>query len=428
METCAIIAADHRESNGANPYLQAAVDENNKASQHLIPQNGGGQLIFKTLSNGAVGDYTILLPTRDNPTKSLIAAIFERKTWKDLAASIKDQRTLHQHANMEKIREEKGCHIYYIIEGVLAYQDSTPVCRIPFKNLQAKTRSMSIKGVHFFQTKDSEATAHFLVNISRDLARLYKQSQIHFDLQEQPHITPEAILLRDIRLARMRYLNSIPPSATPSDINTDLTKLLDDLIETTNIYTQPLETFEEAPTPATDLDILTDLKSKIIKSNMDVLMNMWCSIPKVSSKSAPVLIENIDIKDLVCNGLTILDKISSLKYQSGTSVGIKRAESIIQIAYTGDDHSLQQLAQTISKDVLSQVPMLSKNVATLILDNISLKKICQRILDKEDIPGLITFISDIKKENDRRVGFQIAERIITMLSYKPTKADLNTVS
>lgn len=148
QDVSAYIIADHRESNGANPYLQAYCDRNNAQNVKQPWKSGGGSLLFQIVNNGAIGDYSIMLPSRYNPNKTIVAAIFERKAWKDLAASIKDGRSVSQHKNMIGIRDSKGCFIYYIIEGNLTYADETEIGHIPFKNLHAKIRSMSLKGVH----------------------------------------------------------------------------------------------------------------------------------------------------------------------------------------------------------------------------------------------------------------------------------------
>src|SRR5271170_5061855 len=157
-DVAAYILSDHRESNGAIPYMQAAVDENNTASVKTLWKCGGGTIMHQILNNGAVGDYTIMLPSKIDSSKNIIAAVFERKTWRDLAASIKDQRAISQHKNLQKFRIENGCYIYYIIEGNMSYQDDTLIAHIPFKNLSAKVRSMSLKGVHSFQSKDQQGT------------------------------------------------------------------------------------------------------------------------------------------------------------------------------------------------------------------------------------------------------------------------------
>jgi len=77
-------------------------------------KSGGGELISQIVNNATIGDYAIMVPSCKDPSKNILAAVFERKTWKDLAASLKDQRCTTQHKNMVELRDHKGCKLYYI--------------------------------------------------------------------------------------------------------------------------------------------------------------------------------------------------------------------------------------------------------------------------------------------------------------------------
>ena len=96
--------------------------------------------------------------------KTKLLAIFERKTWKDLAASMKDGR-MQNNNKLLQMRTDSGCDIYYIIEGPAFPSDNRKFCGIKFRALQAKLDSLVIEHkIHMIYTKSDLHTANRLVN------------------------------------------------------------------------------------------------------------------------------------------------------------------------------------------------------------------------------------------------------------------------
>lgn len=396
-DVCAYILADHRENNGALPYMEAMVESNNKANDSRLQwKMGGGNIVFQKLNNAAIGDYQILLPSKNDSSKNIIAAVFERKTWKDLASSIKDQRHIHQHENMISLRDKSGCYIYYLIEGPLRYTDNTSINRIPFKNLHAKIRSMSLQNVHSFQTKDPQDTARLIINLTRDICRLYRHDKIHFLKQEniQQDISPIAILQQEISNALLKYQQS-EPSETP------ITETIRHVID---MLSQPKTTTNTEG----GIDVPEVLTTRPTRKNVDILLNMWCAIPKVSSLSAPILMENIELIDLIQTKPedieSMTDKIAKIKYPSGASIGRSRAEIIMEVAYKGDDPVKRSRATDISAKILAEVPGVSLTIAHVILNQVPLSTICSGNMDH-------TQIANIERSNGRKLGNQMALKI-----------------
>ena len=80
-----------------------------------------------------VGDYAIAY-------KGYILLAIERKTWIDLASSLRDGRK----ENVNKLialREKTGCQIAYLIEGNASPPFKQMYSRIPYKNLRARGNS-----------------------------------------------------------------------------------------------------------------------------------------------------------------------------------------------------------------------------------------------------------------------------------------------
>jgi len=364
QDVCGYIIADHRESNGANPYLQARVDYNNNHNIKLPWKSGGGSLLFQIVNNGAIGDYSIMLPSRYNPNNMVIAAIFERKAWKDLSASIKDQRLINQHKNMIGIRESKGCFIYYIIEGGLTYADDTEIGHIPFKNLHAKLRSMSLKGVHSWQTRNQEDTARFLVNIARDLSRLYRQELISFPLQEQHSVTN---FKQDLATLINRYKNCM---------DVDVVRLITAMsLEYDKITDSIAMVGASEPTIQPILPI--ELTKRAESSHTDIIMQMWCAIPKVTNKTAPLLMSYISLLDLINTSdiTAIKNTIANMVFASGMKLGPSRADSIVSIAYEGNDPGILSEVHSVHVNIIAQIPGVSADTAGLILKQFPMKKL-----------------------------------------------------
>jgi ERCC4-type nuclease len=423
QDVCAYIIADHRESNGANPYLQARVDHNNNHNIKLPWKSGGGSLLFQIVNNGAIGDYSIMVPSRYNPNNMVIAAIFERKAWKDLSASIKDQRLINQHKNMVGIRDSKGCFIYYIIEGGLTYADDTEIGHIPFKNLHAKLRSMSLKGVHSWQTRDQEDTARFLVHISRDLSRLYRQELISFPLQEQHSVNN---FKQDLATLINRYKNCI---------DADVVRLITTISAEYEKITDTVPTIG-ASEPTMQPILPIELTKRAESSHTDIIMQMWCSIPKVTNKTAPVLMSYISLLDLIntSNTTAIKNTIANMTFASGMKLGPSRADSIVSIAYEGNDPGLLSEAHATHVNIIAQIPGVSTDTASMILKQIPMKQLCSHIKSlirtdsnetEKNLRSVVNQLATIVKRNGSKLGLSTAQKIVDIITAQPNMLELS---
>ena len=90
--------------------------------------------------------------------------IIERKSLNDLAASIKDGRYKEQSFRLQKALEE-NYRVYYIIEGNLDLYTGS----IPKDSLIRAMFSLTLKGFHVIQTKNTKDTAYFMIQFSEKL-------------------------------------------------------------------------------------------------------------------------------------------------------------------------------------------------------------------------------------------------------------------
>lgn len=103
-----------------------------------------------------IGDY-IIGYRRDGLLCPLV--IIERKTWADLAASIKDGRT-NNVENLREYRTKTGAKIAYLIEGAApANPERAEVAGIPYRNLRAHLDHLlytdAIIELHTLNARDS---------------------------------------------------------------------------------------------------------------------------------------------------------------------------------------------------------------------------------------------------------------------------------
>ena len=114
-----------------------------------------------SVSRITTGDYSILYENK-------ILFIIERKTWKDLASSIKDGRK-NNVENLLKLRNETGCIILYLIEGNPLPNPNAIFCRIPYKNLRAHLDHLSFRdNIHITYSKDEKNTVERIAEIIKN--------------------------------------------------------------------------------------------------------------------------------------------------------------------------------------------------------------------------------------------------------------------
>ncbi len=110
-----------------------------------------------------VGDYAILINNK-------IICIIERKTWKDIAASFKDGRKGNI-AKLRGLREDTGCRIIYMMEGVV--RNKSPTAITEYKRSVSHLDHLMIRdNVHVMYSKDSLDTAQKLCNLSKNISTL----------------------------------------------------------------------------------------------------------------------------------------------------------------------------------------------------------------------------------------------------------------
>lgn len=111
-----------------------------------------------------VGDFQMIELT---DVGQRLAAVIERKTWADLAASIRDGRAKEQLARMIEVAAAQRCEVFYIIEG--KYNKKT--CGLSFKNLiKALTNKITRDRIHVLPSGNLTETAETVRAICASVA------------------------------------------------------------------------------------------------------------------------------------------------------------------------------------------------------------------------------------------------------------------
>lgn len=383
------ILVDHRENNGALPYLENDIEKDNNLYSSKSSKFGGGKILFKKINNCKIGDYAITLACKTQ-NKTLLAACIERKTWKDLAASIKDTRARNQHVNMEILKNKTGCRLFYIIEGATTFNSERTINGIKFKALHAKLRSWSISGIPFFQTRTPQQTSLLIIKLARDFTRLYHCNYLNFPLQtllcggnpetpENPNSETETeteiknsehpleVLKNKIQAAITKYAES---QESP-DIVTRKTNFLISNYLTTN---QEL--------PHVDFNVPICLTEKTEKPLLQIKLNVWNSIPGVSELTSSVLNSKYKLADFIVQNTSLIPELAEVQRTSGTKIGIAAAKKITN-AVTQNNilvkmlESLPGISKTKSQIILAAIPVLdlmSGKISKTQLSNVKINK------------------------------------------------------
>lgn len=110
-----------------------------------------------------VGDFAIC-------EEEQLRLIVERKTWKDLAASISDGRAASQERNMLNLK----CRCIMVIEGKKPNTQSLHM--VETKALFTKLRRLAIKGIPYLTTANPEQTISLVYQLANDIQVLSERN------------------------------------------------------------------------------------------------------------------------------------------------------------------------------------------------------------------------------------------------------------
>lgn len=114
-------------------------------------------------------DYVLVGPS------GAIMAVFERKTYEDFAASFKDGRAENV-SKLRTMREQTGCRIFYIIEGMAFPDPKDYFGNIAYGNIESSIFHLQMRdGIQVIKTKDTLHTARTLARFVKSMDSLVRK-------------------------------------------------------------------------------------------------------------------------------------------------------------------------------------------------------------------------------------------------------------
>lgn len=218
------------------------------------------------------GDYAIVYGDR-------ILVVIERKTWSDLASSIKDGRSKNVE-KLKKIRTETGCKLIYLIEGNPIPIGTRKYGRIPSKNLRARLDHLMFRDdIHIVHSKNQKGTVEKLFELVKN------------------YISCDEIMLE---------LKSMSIS-------------------------------DENDNQVIGGEALAKLKEKTQITESEITYTLWDALPSITEKTASLFIATWHISDLILGKITS-EEIFMMKYSNGCVVG-KRAARILRGSCIGEKNT-----------------------------------------------------------------------------------------
>lgn len=305
-----------------------------------------------------------------------IICIVERKTLADLSSSIKDGR-MNNHNKLLNAQKICGCTILYIIEGPAYPSLNRNFARMNFKCLQGKLDSIMFRNdIKIIWTRDIIHTAERLVGLCHTFYRLIDQGAF----------------------AHLFELKNTEKNVIEQDKNKEIVEF-----NSTNVETAGGNTTAEPETKTLTESMIEPKVNEIINAVQEVKLdmihiNMLRAVPNVSYKAAAAMLQMFNIRQLLlCVDVKVEDwyntKSPDTMYKLGNR-GIKMFNSCRRLLDS----------PVIQASILAQVQGITKQTASLILNNVN----AESIIKCEFEAGAI---ANIKKENGRRIGKAVETRI-----------------
>ena len=176
--------------------MELIIDDRERIDAKFI-----NSLISIKVERLTVGDYAIFFNGK-------LLAIIERKTLKDLAASIKDGRIENFNSLLE-CREKCGCLPILLIEGRLPQKSSARYGRIPYKALRAKIDSLAINNnIYVVHTSNVEDTIDRLLSLCGTFYKRENKRETTLNLQEKKLVQQSR--KKPIHVLQIKMLQKIP--------------------------------------------------------------------------------------------------------------------------------------------------------------------------------------------------------------------------
>jgi ERCC4-type nuclease len=298
-------------------------------------------------------------------------AVIERKTIPDFCGSIINNRLDKQMNDLLTIRDVKGSRIFLLLEGQAFCKQTTKFRHMTFQQIDAKKRSIMGKGIPIMLSRDSEYTVEQIVLLAADACRDSKNLRlparakvaatiddiVSDKIQEWKNALNDTFSMMECKAEGCEQTLDVIQELREkyeAKIEKDLKKISSSYAR--DVQLAPVE--EQAPQ---DIPI-ESLTPKCATPN-ETIHQMWCAIPSVSNKSAPILARKYTIKEFIA--APNADEIAELEFDSGMKFGVEKANKIVK--------AIKDLKTQVK--ILSQIRSVTPILAKKLIDDFTFAKL-----------------------------------------------------
>jgi ERCC4-type nuclease len=273
-----------------------------------------------------IGDYAI-------SKNEKILFIFERKSWVDLSASIKDGRS----ANVNKLillRDQTNCKIIYLIEGKARHSPSKRFAHIPYKNLLSSLDHLIQRdNIHIIYSNDPQDTVTRLIEFANSYLTLVSTEKNIIDTNKTEGgdmaILTTTIPKTDLEITYMLW------STIPNITTKTATLFIDAGYHISDLFIGNITKEEIAVMKYPSGTIIGKRAEKIIKirdnnsTNYKTYCNLLAVLPMITKKTAALILLKVKFNDLL-RGQISMQEICDLKKTEKTKIGKTAAANIFK--------------------------------------------------------------------------------------------------
>jgi ERCC4-type nuclease len=301
------------------------------------------------------GDYCIMYPNGK-------MIIIERKTWADLADSIKDGRMANIR-DLLRAQKEQGAKTIYMIEGIPPSKLTKKISGIAYRNLRSKVDHLILRdGMIVMETRGAKQTAERIIQLGINCSTLECYTDDKKNKNDQ-----------DGKKGGVPNGESIDEDNDKKELNDKNDK-------------KELNKDEKKA-------LVYMKQKKPDLSRHEIEMNMLRKLPGVSDATSGALLEKFTFYDILC--VLSIDQLKEVKYiRTGASL---RKKTMLMLSNPKRDMHHEAT-------IISVIKGISSNVAISVASMFSLEIIINGEVTEEEI-------SDIMN-GERKVGKAVAKKII----------------
>lgn len=332
--------------------MEIIVDDRERAIFEYLEEASSKYMMNYKIQRNEVGDYAICY-------KGYILLLIERKTWVDLAASIRDGRK----ENVQKllaVREKTGCQVGYLIEGDASPRFDKKYGNLPVKNLRAHLDHLAFRdGIHMFYSKDLEYTASRLFELATNYMSIKEVIKSIDDLES----TKDSTTGSNVSELKTKQHCEISIHEQLLRCIPGVGSIISVLLANAGVTLKSLYELEHTPDSIASIQYASgamiglDKGTRIAHGTKKVIdsksasahknhVRILATIPLVSKVTAEKILESVSIADII-SGNTDVDELANIKRNEKTKLGRKTAENIIK-------HLCGETAAGVDKSAVKQ--------------------------------------------------------------------------